>query len=106
MECIDCLGNRLSGGKALPLAISLSLEDQFSGEDVSRTWHGMTMPFQLSVWRENDFQDRQLRLTRWVRLIKRTIPRRTGTQKDLFLYHALMILLSSDPLNQGNRKYC
>ena len=56
MECGDCLGNRLSRGEALPLAIFLSLKGQFSGDDVRSTWHRMTMPFQLSVWRENDFQ--------------------------------------------------
>jgi hypothetical protein len=56
MVCIDCLGNRLAGGKALPLAISLSLKSQFSGDNVGGTWHRMTMPFQLSVWRESDFQ--------------------------------------------------
>ena len=56
MECVDCLGNRLSRGKALALAIFLSLEGQFSGDDVGSTWRGMTMPFQLSVWRESDFQ--------------------------------------------------
>ena len=56
VECIDCFGNRLSGGKALLFAIPLSFKGQFSSNDVGSAWHGMTMPFQLSVWGESDFR--------------------------------------------------
>jgi hypothetical protein len=55
MECVDGLGNCLSGGKTLLLAIFPSLKSEFSGDDIGSTWHWMTMPFQLSVWRESDF---------------------------------------------------
>src|SRR5215469_4487395 len=75
MEHIDCLGNRLSGPKALLLTIFLSLKGQFSGDNVARAGHRMTMPFQLSVWRESDSQDRQLWLARRVRFVWLPIPR-------------------------------
>ena len=103
MECIDCLGNRLSGGKALLLALSRSLKVQFSGDDVGSAWHRMTVPFQLSLWRDGDFHYRERRLARLVRFVWLTIPRRTGAQKDPSLYW-WMILPSSDRLNPDNRK--
>ena len=104
IECIDCLGDRLSSGKSLLLAISPSLNGQFSGDNVGSAWHRMTMPLQLSLGREDDFYDRQLRLALWVRFVWLPIPRRTGAQKELFLQRWWMILPSSDLLNQGNRK--
>jgi hypothetical protein len=56
MEDVDCLGERLSGRKALLLSIFFSLKRQFSSDDVGSAWHRVTVPFQLSVRRETDFQ--------------------------------------------------
>ena len=49
-------------------------------------------------------RNRQLRLARRVTFVWPTIPRRTGHQKDLFLYRLLMILASSGLLDQRNRE--
>ena len=104
VECIDCLGNGLSGGKALRLTISPSLKGQFSGDNIRSAGHRMTMPFQLSVWRESDSQDRQLWPAQGVTFVWFTIPSRTRAQKDLFLYRWLMIPPGSGFLDQRNRK--
>ena len=56
LGCVDGFGNNLSGSKMLLFAISFSLKGQFYGDDIGCTWHRMTMPFQLSVWCENDLQ--------------------------------------------------
>src|SRR5215472_110682 len=76
MEGVDCLRDRLSGRKALLLAIFFPLKHQFSGDDVGRAWHRMTMPFKLSVRWETDFQYCQLRPARRVRLVRLTVPGR------------------------------
>jgi hypothetical protein len=42
----------------LLLSILFSLKPEFSGDEVGSTWHRMTMPFELGVWRNSDLQYR------------------------------------------------
>lgn len=54
VECINGLGNCLSGSKMFRFSIFLSLNCEFSSDDIGCTRYRMTMPLQFSVWRESD----------------------------------------------------
>ena len=95
MNAVDRLGDGLPCNEMLFRAV-LFLNRELARQNVAGVWHRMRVPLQRGMWRDRDFENRNLRLPHRIGLIRRAVPRGGALDKSFDLNRGRCVLYRSE----------